>query len=516
MTRLSGRSAVIPGRGAPGVPLMLIVAALGAAVVGGVVGATGNVNIYITLVALVATAGMLMSRSALLWFAIFGGTVIVGVLQLYLPETRYVRYVFPLVGCGLVLHGILDQLARPADHRAAGGPAIWPWAAGFFGITLLSLLLNFSSTDAAVLGLKTYFQMWPFLLGLVLVRWSPGVIRTIPRAMLLVVLLQLPFVVHQYVFLVPLRYGLGTAPVGFQPVDIVAGTFGAHLYGGGANAVLAAFMMMALACFAGLWKHGALTTSRAVSLSLVAISPLLLNQTKISVLYLLLIFVVLFFRDVVKKPAKFLLAALSMTALLAVLMTAMVMTHGHLEERSWRGLIDFTVESQQTTIRERSGQFSELTRWTALTFWAEEHSRANPVVTLIGHGPGASRVQEEGLSGGVDSLAKQRYSGLQIGYTAISALLWDTGILGLAVTLGLFLSAFRCAGWISAHYRGQDPFRAGLFDGLRAAIAVLALSLAHKDFYIYHMPYQTLVLLVLGFLMVYRLQVVGRDDDTAG
>ncbi len=515
MTRLTGRGAVIPGRGAPGQPLTLIVAALCIAALGGVVGATGNVNMYITLVALVAAAVMLVSRAALLWFAIFGGMVVVGVLQLYWPETRYVRYVFPLVGCGLVLHGILDLFAREPDNRAVAGPAIWPWAAGFFGITVLSLLVNFSSLDAAVMGLKTYFQMWPFLLGLVLVRWSPGVIRTIPRAMLLIVLLQLPFVVHQYVFLVPLRYGLGTAPVGFQPVDIVAGTFGAHLYGGGANAVLAAFMMMALACFAGLWKHGALTTLRAVALSLVTISPLLLNQTKVSVLYLLLIFVVLFFRDVVKKPGTFVLAAISMTGLLAVLMTAMIMTHGHLEERSWRGLVDFTVESQQTTIRERSGQFSELTRWTALTFWAEEHSRANPVVTLIGHGPGASRVQEEGLSGAVDSLAKQRYNGLQIGYTAISALLWDTGIVGLVLTLGLFLSAFRSAGWISAHYRGRDPARAGLFDGLRAAIAVLALSLAHKDFYIYHMPYQTLVLLVLGFLMVYRLQIVGRNDVTA-
>ncbi|MEX0707128.1 MAG: hypothetical protein WD078_04140 [Woeseia sp.] len=515
MSWLTGRGAVIPGRGAPGLSLTLIVAALGIAALGGVVGATGNVNMYVTLVALLAAAVMLVSRSALLWFAIFGGTVIVGVLQLYWPETRYVRYVFPLVGCGLVLHGILDLLARAEYSRAAAGPAIWPWAAGFFGIALLSLLINFSSLDAAVMGLKTYFQMWPFLLGLVLVRWSPGVIRTIPRAMLLIVFLQLPFVVHQYVFLVPLRYGLGTAPVGFQPADIVAGTFGAHLYGGGANAVLAAFMMMALACFAGLWKHGALTTPRAVLLSLLCISPLLLNQTKISVLYLLLVFVVLFFRDVVKKPATFVLAALSMAGLLAVLMTAMVMTHGHLEDRSWRGLIDFTVQSQQTTIRERSGQFSELTRWTALTFWAEEHSRANPVTTLIGHGPGASRVQEEGLSGTVDSLAKQRYNGLQIGYTALSALLWDTGIVGLVVTLGLFLSAFRSAGWISAHYRGRDPFRAGLFEGLRAAIAVLALSLAHKDFYIYHMPYQTLVLLVLGFLMVYRQQIVGRDDVTA-
>jgi len=51
-----------------------------------------------------------------------------------------------------------------------------------------------------------------------------------------------------------------------------------------------------------------------------------------------------------------------------------------------------------------------------------------------------------------------------------------------------------------------------LFDGLRAGICVLTLSLAHKDFFVFNIPYQTLVLLILGYLVVSIVQISGSTE----
>jgi hypothetical protein len=74
--------------------------------------------------------------------------------------------------------------------------------------------------------------------------------------------------------------------------------------------------------------------------------------------------------------------------------------------------------------------------------------------------------------------------------------------------LGMFASAFFMAGRLARHYRGKDAFRTALFEGLQASMAVLALSLAHKDFFVVHLPYQALAYLLIGFIVNAWLQVV--------
>jgi hypothetical protein len=131
------------------------------------------------------------------------------------------------------------------------------------------------------------------------------------------------------------------------------------------------------------------------------------------------------------------------------------------------------------------------------------------VHALVGHGLGASREQED--SGLVHTLAEQKYPGLNIGHTAVSALLWDTGVIGLVTVLGMLGSAFLMAGSLARHYRGRDAFRCGLYEGLQAAIAVLALGLAHKDFFVVHIPYQTVTYLIIGYVANGWLDMVRKE-----
>jgi hypothetical protein len=214
-----------------------------------------------------------------------------------------------------------------------------------------------------------------------------------------------------------------------------------------------------------------------------------------------------FYRDIVARPGKFLIAAAGMAAVLAVLMTAITLGHQSGRFQRWSEMVAHVIERQTASVEERQNQYAALSRVSALTFWAQEHVRSNPINTLIGHGLGASR-EPEGLLDRAHTLAEKRYPGLRIGYTALSSLLWDTGLVGLAAVLGMFASAFFMAGGLARHYRGKDPFRTALFEGLQASMAVLALSLAHKDFFVVHLPYQALVYLLIGFIAYSWLQVV--------
>lgn len=476
---------------------------LAAAVAGlaaGVVGARGQIALVAIFAGLVIGAAVLSSRRALLWFVIIGGIVVTGLAQLYLPGARYLRYIVPLASLGLILHVIMDHLGKRTPTASGQGTGIIAWSLAFLLIALISTVINFDGLGVPIMGLKGFFQMWAFFFGLMLVRWNRETVASLPKGMLVIALLQLPFALHQYLVLVPGRVGLGS---GIVPVDVVSGTFGGNMYGGGANAVLTAFLLIALACVLGLWKHGALSRAKTIVLSLVLLSPIFVTGAKISALYLPVIFITLFYRDMVARPVRFLLVGAAMIGLWVALLTALAATQPSGRLNTWSDVIDFTIERQTASMSERRGQYSELSRWTALTFWAGEHVSANPIHTLVGHGPGASRVQEAGLDLAT-TLAEDRYRGLQIGYTAVSALLWDTGVLGLAAVLALFVAAFRTAGWLSHYYRQRDSYQAGLFDGLRAGIPVLLLSLAHKDFFVVNIPFQTLVLLILGYLVVAR------------
>lgn len=478
----------------------------------GVLGASGRPELTAIFLGLLLALMIVSSRVAVLWFVIIGALVVTGLAQLYLPGSRYVRYVVPLVSLALLLHWIMDTLSTPstpARDKDEALPSPIAWATAFAVTGIASVLVNLSSLDVTLVGTKNYFQMWGLLLGVAFVRWNNSLAKGLLWGLVLIALLQLPFAAHQYLFLVPKRIGLGE---GIVPVDVVAGTFGAQLLGGGANAVLAAFLVIVIGWLLALWKNGVLSVITAVSLSLLLLTPLLVNQAKVAVLYLPLMFVVIFYRDIVARPAKFFVAGAGMFGVVAVLMTVLTLTNPTGRFQHWTELVEFVIERQTASIEERQG-YSQLSRLSALTFWAKEHVTANPAHTLLGHGLGSSRETEGGIAQAT-TLAEQRYPGLNIGYTALSALLWDTGIVGLVTVLGMFGSAFFMAGWLARYYRGRDRFRTALFEGMQAAMAVLTLSLAHKDFFVVHLPFQAFVYLLIGYICHAWLQIVRGEGAT--
>ena len=485
--------------------VFVMVAVLG--LLGGGLSASGKPQLIAVFFGLVIVALIVASRIALFWFVMVSGLVITGLCQLYLPQLKYVRYVVPLASMPLLLHGVVDYFTSWSRTQNEPMPAIMKWALAFAVACMVSVLISLSDPAVALVGLKGYFQMWGLFLSVVYLRWNEHFTKNLAWGLFLIALLQLPFVAHEFLVLVPKRVGLGG---GIVPVDIVAGTFGAILEAGGANAVLAAYQCIVVACLLALWKNGALSGFKAAVFSLALLSPMVVNQAKITALYVPLVFIVVFHRDIAVKPLKFIIAGASTVGLLAILMAALVVGSNSSKIKNSADLVNFVIAQQSADVAQREGQYSELSRWTALTFWAKEHVRLNPINTLLGHGVGASRENAGGLDI-TDTLAEKHYAGLRIGYTALSALLWDTGLVGLMTVLGMFTSAFFTAGRLARYYRGRDNFQTGLFEGLQAGMAVLTLSLAHKDFFINHLPYQAFTYLVIGFIAYSWLEVVRSD-----
>jgi hypothetical protein len=497
-TTLSGSP--LPGRLLPALRALVVpglIVTLG--LVGGLLSARGKPQFVAVFMGLVLAALVVTSRKAIFWFVVFCAMAVTGVAQLYFPEARLIRYVAPAASLALLLHWVTDQFMH--RQRTADEPLPAPviWALGFAAIAIVSTTLNFSDPAVALMGIKSYFQMWVFFLGVAFLHWNRSFGRQLWKGLLLLALLQLPFAAHQYFVLVPRRYFYISE--GVIPADVIAGTFGAQALGGGANAVLAAFQVIIVGFLLALWKNGLMGMLRTVAMALLLIAPLFVNQARVSVLYVLLVFMVIFWRDLVRSPGKFLAALLGMAGLVAVLLTALMLTHPGGKTTTFSAAVQKVYEQQTGTAQERKGR-NELSRWSALTFWAEEHVRENPVRTLLGHGPGASRAPDTTTVLEVsDTLAQRKYTGLRIGYTGLSALLWDTGLLGTICVLGMFASAFLMAGRLAAHFRRtRDAFHTALFEGLQAAMAVLALSLAHKDFFVIHLPYQALLYVLIGFI----------------
>ena len=90
--------------------------------------------------------------------------------------------------------------------------------------------------------------------------------------------------------------------------------------------------------------------------------------------------------------------------------------------------------------------------------------------------------------------------------------MWDTGVVGLACWLAILGSAYRAAGRLAQHY-DAIPARAAALRGFQVAIPILFISFFHKAFLTFHLPYQTLLLLVLAYVGYWQMKAWAEDDN---
>lgn len=454
---------------------------------------------YVMLAAMaLASLLVLSSSTSMLYFILISGLVISGAAQLYVPGARSVRWLVPATAVVLLLFGIIqrmqlrNQRAMPINGISAGLTLL-------FIVSIVSLAINFQGVRGTINALQGYFQVAALFVAIILVQWPRDTLSNgLPRLLLVIAVIQVPFALHQLIALVPTRQGLGH---GVVAVDIISGTFGGSRMGGGANALLALFQVIIVTGLLALYKERKLESWKLLLLGAGLLWPMLFNAAKVVVLYFPLAFLLVYWQDARRQPLRFIGGGLLTTGLVWILLNSIAST-GPLERRveGPADLLNYVIERQTATTSERDSNYAGLSRWTALTFWAEEHQDVNPAYTMLGHGPGATRVQQAGLID-TESLAETRYGGLELGVTAVAALLWEVGLVGCAVVFGVLYAAFRQANRLARYYRGRDRYRRALFNAIATSIVLIFVSLFHKDFLVYHLPFQTLFAVILGFLV---------------
>lgn len=448
------------------------------------------------LAVMIAGAAIATSRLTLAWSALFIGIVVSGLAQLYLPQYAVVRWLIPLASWALVLHVMSQVFSR--ERNTVRFPQEFIWVFLLFVFAFFTALANWRGTVGFIQGAKLYFQLWGLMIGLALLPWKPKTLDRFLVFFFLAAMIQLPFALHQYIYIVPERYGLWM--YGVVPLDVVSGTLGADRLGSGKNMVLSAFLVLTFSFILALWKSGAIRIWWLVFCAPVLLLPLFLNESKYASLMLACSMLMMYRSDLIRRPVQALVILISTALLLAGLLLTYSTQFG--QGRTVEETVQYTIDSNFGG----AGYGNRLlNRVTAITFWAEKHGLENLPETLVGHGLGSAHDTAESYLSSVKSLATTQYAGYGIGLTSFSMLLWDIGLLGFSLVCLVFWSFFRAASRLSDAYRA-DPWRHGVFEGMQVALFCCFMMIPHNGAFAVDAVFQTLVFFVFGYIAYWSLR----------
>ncbi len=470
------------------VPFLL--AALGA-VAAGIVTARGDIRLIFLFAALPIGLVVSLYPMALFTITMLVSFVIAGLAQLYFPSLELVRWAVLPMSFVFLLHLMIQSSGRAADNVKRKGHNLLNFLLiAFIVVNIFSAVINRDSLASFAIGMKGYFQLWGFLFALALMDWDERLMRRwLPIAVFIIALIQVPFALHQYFIVAPSRVSIAK---GIVAVDIVTGTFGGSVEGGGANAVLAAFAFAIWSCVLALWKKRKISGVATALLTGFILLPVMINEAKVSIIYALVVFFVVFRKGIFDNASRFFAVSLLVFAIVAGMFYTYVQHAPADKVSSWSGLIEYTIEYN---IAKDESMDGKLTRGANIELWLKDHgSVAN---TLFGYGVGASRADTH------NNLAK--WLGIKdpqsfgIGMLATIAVLWESGLIGFFILNAIFAVAFVFAGKLERRY-WEDNWMSGIFLGLQGAIVILYISMWHKNFFVFHIGFQIIIVTLFGFL----------------
>lgn len=457
----------------------------------------------LALASLIGAAALMAYPIAALWVLAVGALCVAGMVELYLPGLQQVRWVFVLMALMLAAKSVLDRLIHPgttstAQASAAGGAVIVPLAALFFAISAASALIGGNGVISALSGLKGYFQIWGLWIAIVYGRPSLQQTARFVWWLLPIMVLQWPVVLHQYLFLVPLRRALEITVKGLVAIDVVSGTFGGALGGGGRSPVLAVLAMAGLTLAVSCYRAGRIR-SLALTWLLVAlcVGPLAFSEVKIVFIFLPLTLLLLFGRLVASRPLTVLVGSL---VTVAALYGALTLYAGMIAVKRGPGsqIEDYVYSSLGYNVGSEGHGNAGLNRVKVYEFWWTEHDRAGGLArTLFGHGPGVVNTTSVAAQ---ESIAIQRYAGFFPGLTGLSTLLWEVGVVGTALFLAWLAAVFAQAGRLVRH-PGLSAVQPEL-AAARVIVALLTVSLVHNNLLLIDLATQAMLALAVALVLV--------------
>jgi hypothetical protein len=472
-------------------PFAVLLAFLGAAVVGGVVVASGNLVLIGLAVGAMLGVLLLNSIGVAVWIVLVGPLLISGPLAMHFPELGRIAWLFSILGFFLLAAAIVYEGTNRDPHRPSV-PTFVVLSVLFIVYAVGSLFMGGDDFGAGAGSIKRNFQYWGLTFVMAAVAFDPRTVRRWLFFILALALIQLPFALYQRIVLVPRRYNM---PDSVVPIDIVTGTFEGSITGGASNNVMAFFLIAAIAGVLCAYRESLLRRPALWMLLPVLGLPLVLGETKL-VLVLLPAALFIVYADLIrKKPFAFAAGSLVATVLIAAIGYSYVVFHVH-DGRHGMTFQQRLDENLSYNVGSR-GYYggASLNRGNVVQFWWSEHGEKNLSSTVFGHGLGSSfGPMGSDQRGHMD----RKYPGYAIGLTTISALLWDIGLFGTGLYLMIFVSAFIAAGQLAA--RASPGFDRAMCRTLQAVVGMMPALIFALDLHLMTPSLQVLTAFTLGLI----------------
>lgn len=468
--------------------ILLVLATLFFAALSGAVVALGSKFLLLPILAMIGLFMVLvMPATWVLWLMFIALFAVLGPAT-YFAGFSQLHWLPPLMSMVFLVHIVIHAIRGRSDSTASITP-------GFVYLLILFLLLVTFSTaiDEPGLGevinsVRFYLFMWPvmfvFMLGIV----RPDTVEKLWKALLAVVLLQVPFVVYQY-FFVALKSSR------LSPWDAVVGTFPGNIEGGGQSAAMGIMMLIVMLAAIALWRRHMLRGVWAGLVVMAGIGTLALAEVKAAVLLLPVVIGLYYRRELMRRPVESLFALMAAGAVVAALF--MGYERLHYSSTSAVATSDFVSDMSERILyglrpdTEALDQY-QINRVTHLVVWWDINVGKGDIQhSLFGYGAGATQITNLGAG----EIARRFPYAMDVSSSTI--LLWETGLLGHLVFFSLLMSGSWLAGRLSHNQAIPDIHQVLLRVGA-VGLFILAITLPYKDFAMRSIPIQFLLMLMLG------------------
>jgi hypothetical protein len=502
-------------RPAAGTPFSWYVSGIVLAAVLGAAAALGDIDskrgVVILILAFGVTGGLVLAFAPIrlvVGIFLFLTLVVVGPLVSIarFDQARWIPYMFALV---LLLRVPMEWYHTSKTGGRSGfrrDKAISPVAGAigwYFVLVLISVLTNLPPPTQVLVGAKAYLFIWGFFFLLAACSISPEMLERIWKSVLIVAILQVPFVVYQRLFEASRRLEGGG---GIEALDAIVGTF-PGTEGGGASGAMAFFCVFAAALALSLRRNKALGDGVAALVVVACVVALALGETKVIVVLFPLAFLVMNRGEVFRRPLYFLGMGVIVIAILGAILSFYAQQWRPERDVSTLDYLSSSVDYVTDPNALRAN--GHVGRTAALSLWYSD-GRHTPQSLLFGYGPAASQASSAG--GKTTGVIAARYAPLNVNSSAAAAMLWDIGVLGLVAFLAIPITAFFQGLRLSSVAR-IPAFHRGALEASALMMALAVVSVPYDKSLVFNSQLQVVFLMALFQIVYWRVRSDGVIDS---
>lgn len=393
------------------------------------------------ILAVVAFGGVLSLVVPIHWMllALFLlSTVLAGSLEYFGKSTHafWLASIVPLVMAARMMMARTREQKKDDLYYRGDPSSFWTSLLTFFLILYFAVLgfssvVNQSPILQTLVAAKNYVFIWFALYVFMKSERYEVDVNLLWKMVIWVSIAQLPVVLYQRFFvaseIVNTAAGLSW--------DAVSGTFGGGETGG-RFAALALFIVLAVAYLLIQWRDRQISFYRAFGLISLMLPSIFLAEVKMAIVWLVVVALMVFSREIIKRPLLSITSMLGVVALAASIFFAYNAMYYADTYTSTTGLYEKQVGYIFDTDRFNPVT-REIGRVASVIFWWDQNRAADIFTLFFGSGPGASRSISSIAVGEV----AQTYSYF-IDTSSLTALLWDTGLVGAISFFGVGFATF--------------------------------------------------------------------------